>query len=201
MEPSLVAVVDIGSPARDRLGWATSSGSEGGGDLDRLLFEIAAALELGPVALGFESPLWIPVRTNLISVLEQRKGEAGRSWSASAGANSLCAGLGVVLYALSTLRRIAPQARASLDFRSPPSTPQSLFLFEAFVSGSDKRGDHCAEAKAVVDGFANVSQSLSSAQRLDAEPCLNILGALLLRTGWSTDLALLRSELLVLDHR
>lgn len=201
MDPKLIAVVDIGSPIGDKLGWATSSGSEGVRDLDPLLHEVAEALKTGPVALGFECPLWIPARTNLSNVLQQRVGENGRAWSAGAGANSLCAGLGVIQYFLSTLRCLAPTASATLDFRSPLQSPGELFLFEAFVSRLDKVGSHCDDARSVVDGFSNLSRDVSTAQRLLVEPSPNLLGALLLRTGWSKELSLLEAEMLVLDHR
>jgi len=69
----IVYCADIGSVARGRSGWARSDlGSaesdiephRGGTEIIELVEAVAADLESeGAVALGFESPLYVPVRT------------------------------------------------------------------------------------------------------------------------------------------
>jgi hypothetical protein len=71
-------------------------------------------------------------------------------------------------------------------------------LWEAFVSSADKGDGHEEDAMIAARGFAVACDDLQSFQKLAPEPCLNLLGACLLRTGWTTDIAALSSDLLVL---
>jgi len=59
-----VAVIDIGKPGKN-LGWVMSgSKASEGTDLDECIKVLAATLEAGPLALGFEAPMFVPVRLN-----------------------------------------------------------------------------------------------------------------------------------------
>jgi hypothetical protein len=62
--PSLIAAVDIGSPMTGKLGWAALPDEKMGKDVQTLVALVAEALLRGPVALGFEAPLWVPMRTD-----------------------------------------------------------------------------------------------------------------------------------------
>ena len=85
----------------------------------------------GPLALGFEAPMFVPIRTDPERLTAARNGEFGkglpsRPFSASAGATSLVTGLVVVSYILNTLRPLVPEATATLDWRLPPVGPGRL---------------------------------------------------------------------------
>jgi hypothetical protein len=56
-----VAVVDIGSPGTN-LGWAMAGATTAEGtDIDECVETLATALQFGPLALGFEAPMFVPL--------------------------------------------------------------------------------------------------------------------------------------------
>jgi hypothetical protein len=66
------------------------TGAEGN-EIDECVQSLAAALRNGPLALGFEAPMFVPIRTDPKRLTAARKGDAGkgmpsRPFSASAGA-------------------------------------------------------------------------------------------------------------------
>jgi len=59
-----VAVVDIGKPGAN-FGWAMVGDTTGeGNDIDVCVKSLAEALRNGPLALGFEAPMFVPIRTD-----------------------------------------------------------------------------------------------------------------------------------------
>ena len=72
-----VGVIDIGSPGKDKIGWAivNAMGREHctGTDLDEGVCALAGALEAGPLALGFEAPMFVPGGGG-------RRARAGQRW-------------------------------------------------------------------------------------------------------------------------
>lgn len=196
--PILIAAVDIGSPMAGRLGWAVLPSGETGTDIGRLVLLVSEALKRGPVALGFEAPFWIPIRSDPMTLTKARTGEGSRSWSAGAGAGALATGLVVATHILSALKSAAPEAIATFDYHSPPTTPGGLFLWEAFVTGRAKGDSHVSDAMIAAAAFMAATPDLGAAQKLAHETNFNLLGALLLRTGWAEDLGLMSQELLVI---
>ena len=58
-----IAVIDIGSPKQDNIGWAMVGNREGNGrNLDACISALAGALRAAPLALGFEAPMFVPMR-------------------------------------------------------------------------------------------------------------------------------------------
>jgi hypothetical protein len=198
-QPSLIAAVDIGSPMSGRLGWAVLESGETGKDIPHLISRLAEGLARGPVALGFEAPLWVPARTDPMTLTKARAGEGTRSWSAGAGACALATGLVVTTHILQALRDAAPSAIATLDFHNPPTKPGGLLFWEAFVSAAAKGADHESDALIAAKAFRAGCHDLRKCQKLTTEPNLNLLGTMMLRTGWSTDLSILNAELLVVS--
>src|SRR6516165_12036470 len=141
-----VAVVDIGKPGAN-FGWAMVGDTTAeGNDIDVCVQRLAEALRKGPLALGFEAPMFVPIRTDPERLTAARSGEFGkgqpsRPFSASAGATVLVTGLVVVSYILNTLRPLVPEAIATLDWRSPLAGPGRLMLFEAFITDQRKTTD------------------------------------------------------------
>jgi hypothetical protein len=175
-----------------------------GTDLDECIEAIAAALGTGPLALGFEAPMFVPARSTPDTLLSARRGECeggvSRAFSASAGATVLVVALVVVPYVLARLRAKIPQATATLDWRSPLVGCGSLLLFEAFVTNQKKTADtrHIEDARLALEAFKRGMQNPTTFMSSVVESrCLSLLGAMLLRTGWTRDLEILSQPCLV----
>ena len=189
-----VCVIDIGKPGKN-LGWALSGPSLlDGTDLDACITAVAEALRSGPVALGFEAPMFTPIRDDAMILTKARQGEVtggiSRPFSASAGATVLVTALVIVPYVLNRLRALAPKATATLEWRTPMMGRADLLLFEAFVTNQQKTTDtrHVEDARHAVAAFQRGMADPASFDSAVVEArCLNLLGASMLRTGWSSD--------------
>ncbi len=198
------AVVDIGKPGKN-LGWALAGPSPSDGtDLDAGIVAVVAALRTGPVALGFEAPMFVPIRDDPMALTKARRGEAfqgiSRPFSASAGATVLVTALVVVTYVMHRLRVLAPDASATMDWRRPLAGRGDLLLFEAFVTNQRKRADtrHVEDARLAIAAFvAGMRDPQTFASAVIEPDCLSLLGAVMLRTGWATDPAILAEPCLV----
>jgi hypothetical protein len=98
-----VAVVDIGS--LKNLGWVVEGPSVvgSGTDIDLCVEALASAIDTGPLALGFEAPMFVPYGRKRCDLDKARKGDGDRAFSASAGACVLAKGLVIVPYILEGL--------------------------------------------------------------------------------------------------
>jgi len=202
---SSVAVIDVGKPATN-LGWSMTTGTRRfcGPDIDQCIKCLADALEGGPLALGFEAPLFVPMREDSNTMTRPRKGECvggvNRPFSAGPGCTVLVTGLVLVPYVLKKLRKAAPDAKATFDWRSPPAHCNQLLLFEAFVTNQQNRGGcrHVEDARLAVDAFQRGMRNPNRFKSSIEEPdCFNLIAASLLRTGWTTDVRILSEECLV----
>jgi len=200
-----IAVIDIGKSC-DTLGWAISGYPEQfGSNLDECIDALIDVLKTEPVALGFEAPQFVPVRKNHLELTKARAGEAGkgkpsRPFSAGAGAAVLVTSLVTVPYVLSQIKIRRPEAVATLDWKVPPVTPGHLLLWEAFVTDQrkDSENRHVKDAQLAIRHFSAGIADPETFNSSIAEPdCLNLIGAALLRTGWSTDVSLLKCQCLV----
>ena len=104
----------------------------------------------GPLALGFEAPMFVPYRGESVQLDRSRNGDGDRSFSASAGACVLAKGLVICPYILAKLRLRAPNAIATFDWLAPLSE-DSVLLFEAFVT--HETADHVGCAKLAIRRF------------------------------------------------
>lgn len=203
-----IGVVDVGSPRGGKLGWAVLSPGEPprlGKDLAAFVQVVTALGAVHPLAIGFEAPLFIPTPAEALKILSARKGEGARPWSAGAGAAVTTAALAVVTYTLAGLRLGLSQAKASTHLAGLPVRPGDTFFFEAFVTAAAKGDDHADDAFIA----AREIQALLAGDRpyrsaIDEPEVFSLLGASLLRTGWSTDLEVLSAPCLVVkpgfDH-
>jgi hypothetical protein len=201
------AVIDIGKPGKS-LGWAAvdpGGNAVDGTDVDDCINIVANALRAGPVALGFEAPMWIPTRMQPKRLTSARQGEAGpglasRPFSASAGATVLVTGMVVVTYVMRRLRELAPAAIAHVDWQNFPTSAGQLLVWEAFVTNQKKFHEtrHVEDAKlalaAFLAGMKNPSFFRSS---VDEPDCLSLLGAALLKAGWTNEPTILMAPCLV----
>lgn len=192
------AVIDVGK--LENLGWVVEGvHASHGCDPDAFVEAVGAILREGPVALGFEAPMFVPVRDNPRDLTKARGGEGNRPFTAGAGATALVTGLMVTAYILSHLRAKVPTANVTFDWRSPLHGT-TLLLFEAFVSNQKKDGDnrHIEDARLAAHAFRRGMCEPAAFESSISEPaCLNLLGAVLLRTGWTVDLNVLAHPCLV----
>ena len=101
--PTIIAA-DIGSVARGRFGWfrlPEPTLSADYSDIRQLAALVAEDLRGGRlVALGFEAPQFVPVRSDPMKLTSSRKGERSRPWSAGAGCGALSTSLPEVVWIL-----------------------------------------------------------------------------------------------------
>lgn len=196
----LIVCADIGSVARGNFGWWTSDG-EGGVLPSELSKIVASAIQSNrPVALGFECPLFIPLNNDETKLTCARAGEGNRPWSAGAGCGALTTGLAQVAWVLRAIKQpLDPVCSAYLDWREFCAASRGLFLWEAFVSAKAKASSHVKDAEVAVKAFA---ASLPDPVVRNAvwckPPVHSLIGAAMLRTGWSTNVAVLEQPCLVL---
>lgn len=194
-----VYCADIGSISNGKFGWAgRGAGFEASGtSIEELGRLVATDLEsASPVALGFECPLFVPFGGRPSDLGCARQGEGARPWSAQAGAASLATGLVQVAWLLDYVRRqAAGHHRVFLDWASFIAERQGLFVWEAFVSAKAKGQSHVDDATAAVEAFLNAMPELQSC--LQCHEAYSLVGAALLRTGWTKDLDILAEPAVV----
>ena len=196
----IVVCVDVGSTTTGKFGWWSSAGI-GGTTPPGVARHIAEALnDEGAVALGFECPLFVPIAENEDALTFARPGEGNRSWSAAAGLGAMGVGIAQVPWVLRAIRsQLTRAGSAFLDWEAFRAAGAGLFVWEAFISGNDKRSTHVADAEAAVQAFIAALPEPSSASRIRAIPCvMSLAGAALVRTGWSNDVGLLEQPVLVI---
>lgn len=195
-----VAVVDIGK--LKNLGWVVEGPSvnKSGTDIDCCIKALACAMKMGPLALGFEAPMFVPYGRKLCDLDKARKGDGDRAFAAAAGACVLAKGLVIVPYILERLRCRA-DVRPTFNWRSPLSK-RDLLLFEAFVTHVGKSVSHVACARLALERFPKEWGKRALFESAVEEPCtMNLLGAMLLRVGWTKDLTMLWEPRLVVRHQ
>jgi hypothetical protein len=195
-----VICADIGSFSKGNFGW-WSSESASGHSPSGLSKHVADLLSQNiGVALGFECPLFVPLAEDERQLTSARPGEGSRAWSAGAGCGALATGLVEVAWVLQSIRnQLKLPAKSFLSWQDFCTQNKSgLFLWEAFVSGAAKQTSHIADAEAGAKAF---SLALPSPHKVNAIECAggvySLVGAALLRTGWSTDIKILSQPCIV----
>lgn len=200
-----VVCADIGSVKAGRFGWfgISADGTRLHGDsssIEELARVVTATLTSGDgVALGFECPLFTPLRDNPLLLTKARSGEGNRSWSAGAGCGALATGIVEVAWVLSHVRKSTPPTvKAFLDWQAFQEANGGLFLWEAFVSGKAKGDGHVHDAEIAVRKFQYALPNLMGANAITEESVFSLIGASLIRTDWSDDVRLLSTSNLVI---
>ncbi len=199
-----VGVIDIGSPKKGNIGWAVDGTmTKTGNDLDEGIRVFADALKDAPLALGFEAPMFVPMRDKAVCLTKGRNGEGNKAFSAGAGATVLVTSTVVVPYVLRGLRKAVPDAVATMKWQGWPhdgTMSRQLLLFEAFVSG---RQPHIDAAKSAAQELnkrlktGNPIKSDVAVGDVDEDESFNILGAMMMRTGWAKGTDVLEQPCLV----
>ena len=127
------------------------------------------------VALGFEAPIWTPTRIDLARITSRRGGVEttyNRAWSAGAGTGALGAALALMPWCLARIAKRARPVATTVDLQRFRENG-SLFLWEAFVSGTMKvvGSSHHDDARLACQAFIARWPELSS--DIPAEPAIN----------------------------
>lgn len=145
----------------------------------------------------------MPIVSDPQSLGCKRPGEGSRPWSAGAGAGALATGLVQGLWLLDEIRSRVGDLNCCAYLRWPDfvEAGEGLFLWEAFVSGTGKRESHVADAQAAVEAFRAALPDLDRASCVTCDDVQSLVGAALLRTGWTTDLSVLATPSPVIRAR
>lgn len=194
---------DIGSVKAGNFGWfGAGPGARPvpGSTIDELVSAVAKKINDGQkVALGFECPLFVPIRNEPTQLTSARNGEGNRSWSAAAGCCALATGLVEVTWLLGNIRAKTPKSAAAfLDWKAFVKADGGLFLWEAFVSGKAKGSGHAQDAKIAVQKFQAALPDPELANAIHEKSVFSLIGASMLRAGWSTDAARISEPCLVI---
>jgi hypothetical protein len=183
---------DIGSVKNNRFAWfgVDPDGKPiPGASIEILVDVISDKIVHGAkVALGFECPLYVPIRDEPIRLTEARKGEGNRSWSAGAGCNALATGLVEVVWILRKVRtNVLQDVKAFLNWGAFARSTHGLFIWEAFVSGEAKGDRHAHDAEIAVGKFWEALQNPENKNAITEISVFSLVGASIIRAGWSTD--------------
>jgi hypothetical protein len=184
--PMHIAVIDSGQPD-EVIAWAMAGPrpAVGTNNLDACIDALARALTEGPLALGFKASTFVPMRLSHVC--------PGVCTAGPASSNRV-----IVPYVLSKLRSMVPAGIATLDM--PISLPGRLLLF-AFVTNQQKlhREGNVEEALKAVAAFQRHVNDPASESAIAHEgfETFSLLGAMLLRTGWTSNQSILRQPCLL----
>ncbi|MBW3565424.1 MAG: hypothetical protein KY459_11920 [Acidobacteria bacterium] len=201
-----VVCADVGSVKAGNFGWAIRDIESDSvrevehGSIGAMAGAVAEALDRErKVALGFECPLFIPLRDDPMMLNRARNGEGNRAWCAGAGSGALATGIVQVSWALRAIRqRIGPRVDAFLSWTEFRESETGLFLWEAFVSRDAKADTHEGDAAIAVDAFIRALPHPDAANAIREVDVVSLVGAAMLRTGWSKDPELLARSCLVI---
>jgi hypothetical protein len=209
-EGLVVYCADVGSVSKGNFGWARLDADSGsthiGRDIEQLVACVSADLrEKSPVALGFESPLWVPLPADSKNLGKGRPNEGSPSWSGGPGGSVFATGAAQVPWILRALKNEIADGCGYLDWDTFCSASNCrLFLWEAFVAGKAKApkgldtshaDDAVIGAKAFVDALPDpiwVTQKWKPTGEV-----FSLVGAAMLLTGWSGDQTLLHEACLI----
>jgi hypothetical protein len=195
-----IVCADVGSVASKNFGWFSLTRATGTTPSSLANYVASVLNDERPVALGFECPLFVPFRADERTLTMARPGEHNRAWSAGAGCGALATGLVQVTWVLHAIRsQLTVPAQVHSSWEAFSSVESGLFIWEAFVSGRSKRDGHVADAVCAVEAFTAAMPYPPEKNAIQPDsPVHSLLGAALLRTGWSVDLALLSAPTLVI---
>jgi hypothetical protein len=205
----VVFVVDAGSVSKGRYYWVCSNVQESSSsNPEELAQSMAKHVRNGcRVALGYESPLFIPCHSSYESLGKARRGECGiatgnRPFNAGAGAAVLATGIQSLAWVLRRLQQLCPSAKATTHWQDLANEAANVLVWEAFVSGSEKAipASHEGDARLALEAFLHHLREgdLATATRIDESEVLSLAGVAILYAGLSEDLEILKKPCLVL---
>lgn len=203
----VIYVADAGSVSKKNFHWVNSRNSaESSLDPRALARAVSDDLKLGTrVALGYESPLFVPAESNPDSLGCARDGECqeatgNRPFTAGAGAAVLATGIQSLAWVLREIKNSVPNATASTRWADFRAGTCQLFVWEAFVSGSEKAypPSHSGDAALAIAAFQQVRSNEKNPTRVRCPAAFSLAGAAVIWSGLSRDLGLLAEPCVVL---
>lgn len=203
----VIFVADAGSVSKNNYIWVSSRDtSKSSNDPEDLAISIADELKVGNrVALGYESPLFIPVEAEKAKLGKARNGECqketgNRPFNAGAGASVLATGIQSLAWVLLKIRELYRDAEATTKWDDFLNGEIPLFVWEAFVSGSEKANppSHEGDAKLAIAAFRETAEKKDNPTRIQCARAFSLAGAAIIRSGLSDDLELLSEPCVVL---
>ena len=203
----IIYVADAGSVSRGNFHWVSSCNvEESSRDPRGLAQAVAEDLKSGKnVALGYESPLFVPVECEPQSLGCARVGECqeatgNRPFNAGAGAAVLATGIQSLCWVLREIKSLAPNAIASTRWDDFVGGVCKLLVWEAFVSGSEKAypASHAGDAALAIAAFRQVRSSKENPTRICCGNAFSLVGSAVVWSGLSTDVTLLKEPCVVL---
>lgn len=202
-----IYVADAGSVHRNNFHWVSSRDStQSSTDARHLAEEIANDLKSGQrAALGYESPLFVPADPDPKRLGKARKGECqeetgNKPFTASAGATVLATGIQSLAWVLREIKTLVPDANASTRWSDFRAGDCMLFVWEAFVSGSEKAypPSHAGDAALAIAAFQQVCSNDANPTCISCPLAFSLVGSAVVWSGLSSDLALLKEPCVVL---
>ncbi len=203
----IIYVADAGSMAKGNFHWVSSQGNATPSD-DPAKLASAISADLGEgrcVALGYECPLFVPCNETPKTLGCAREGECveatgNRPFTAGAGASVFATGIQSLAWVLRQIKQSHPAATATTRWRDFQSGQYRLFVWEAFVSGSEKAypPSHAGDASLAIDAFKQVMRNEANPTRVKCARSFSLAGAAILYAGLSTDVGLLSEPCVVL---
>jgi hypothetical protein len=203
----IIYVADAGSVSKGNFHWVSSKNVAESSFYPQALAEaVANDLKAGKrVALGYESPLFVPVDAKPSSLGCARDGECqeatgNRPFTAGAGAAVLATGIQSLGWVLREIKNLVPNATASTRWHDFTACACRLFVWEAFVSGSEKAypPSHSGDAALAIEAFQKISSNKDNPTRIRCTAAFSVAGAAIIWSGLSQDLALLKEPCVVL---
>lgn len=192
--------VDVGS--RENFGWAClqDGRSSTGPTIEDLVEQLGVVADARlPIAIGFESPLFIPCPSKPQRLGKGREGEGPRPWSANAGSLVAVHCLQQMCWLLDRLRgRYPEQSLATLSWNEFIKGGYDLFVWEAFVTEKAKTDSHEGDALAAARALQEALPSPMDRSSVKCENPISIAGLALLWSGWTGNLRVLHEPTLVI---
>lgn len=197
-----VFCADIGSVTKGNFGWfGVQDGCEcQGSDIGEFARTVSASIQSGRgLCIGFEAPMFAPVRSDPLTLTLKRRGERGINWIGGPGASVLVTALAQIPWILTeVLRHCGVVPTLTFDWLTFRSGQAKVFFWEAFVSGDTKGTTHVEDAQAAVKAFRAALPDPTAFNAIEEPEVLNLIAASLIRTGWSDDISALAAQCLVI---
>lgn len=205
--PRAIYACDIGSISKGNFAWARVDPKGGNPiastDIDVLVTRLLQDVNTDgmSIALGFESPLFMPIPADSANLCHGRNGEGNRSMFASAGVTVATLGVHEASWIMRTIYDHGGGLLTyTLDWNEwpPKETSRLLLIWEAFVSGAAHCGSHEQDAATATVFFKENENNLNAVNAISTERPLSMVHAAALWVGWANDLERLKQCCLVL---
>ncbi len=108
-------------------------------------------------------------------------------------------GLTQVAWILEKIKQIVKgKSLVFLNWLEFNKSEKGLFIWEAFVTHASKGDNDLADAENAVKCFANALKNISSFNAIKEKKVYSLIGAALLRTGWTKDISILETACIVI---